>query len=50
MKANDAKKLKELKKENSRLKTIVADLTLDNAMLKELAEDAPIDQVNSRSA
>ncbi len=50
MKANDAKKLKELEKENSRLKTIVADLTLDNAMLKELAEDAPIDQVNSRSA
>ncbi len=38
MKANDAKKLKELEKENSRLKTIVADLTLDNAMLKELAE------------
>ena len=38
MKANDAKKLKELEKENSRLKTIVADLTLDVSMLKELAE------------
>ena len=38
MLANDAKKLKELEKENSRLKTIVADLTLDVSMLKELAE------------
>ena len=35
MLANDAKKLKELEKENSRLKTIVADLTLDVSMLKE---------------
>ena len=38
MVANDAKKLKELEKENSRLKTVVFDLTLDVAMLKELAE------------
>ena len=37
MLANDAKKLKELEKENSRLKTIVADLTLDVSMLKELS-------------
>ena len=37
MKATDAKKLKELEKENSRLKTIVADLSLDVAMLKEIA-------------
>ena len=36
MKADDAKRLKELEKENSRLKRIVADLTLDNDMLKEL--------------
>lgn len=36
MKADDAKELKELQRENARLKTIVADLTLDNAMLKEL--------------
>ena len=36
MKANDAKRLKELERENARLKHIVADLTLDNAMLKEL--------------
>jgi transposase-like protein len=38
MKANDAKRLKELETENGRLKTIVADLTLDNAMLKEVAK------------
>ena len=36
MKADDAKRLKELERENVRLKHIVADLTLDNAMLKEL--------------
>ena len=38
MKANDAKRLKELENENRRLKNIVADLTLDNAMLKEVAK------------
>ncbi|WP_423783062.1 transposase [Ferrimicrobium acidiphilum] len=38
MKANDAKRLKELEAENRRLKIMVADLTLDKAMLKELAE------------
>ncbi len=32
------KRLKELEKENGRLKRIVADQALDNAMLKELAE------------
>jgi len=31
-----AKKLKELEKENSRLKGLVADLSLDNAILKEV--------------
>jgi putative transposase len=36
MKAHDAKELKELRGENARLKNIVADLTLDNQMLKEL--------------
>ncbi len=30
-----AKKLKELEKENARLKTLVADLSLDNAIIKE---------------
>lgn len=38
MKATDMKKLKELEKENSRLKKIVADQALDIDMLKELAE------------
>lgn len=36
MKAPDAKRLKELEKENSRLKKLVANLTLDNDMLKEV--------------
>ena len=38
MKANDAKRLKELENENGRLKRIDADLTLDKAMLKEVAK------------
>ena len=38
MKANDAKRLKELEIENARLKRLVADAELDKAMLKELAE------------
>ena len=38
MKVNDAKRLKELETENGRLKRIVADLTLDNAMLIEVAK------------
>ncbi len=36
MKADDAKKLRELEKENGRLKKIVADQALDIDMLKEL--------------
>jgi putative transposase len=36
MKADDAKKLKELERENVRLKRIVADQALDIDMLKEL--------------
>jgi putative transposase len=36
MKADDAKELRDLRKENQRLKKIVADLSLDNDMLKEL--------------
>ena len=39
MKAQDAKRLKELETENKRLKNIVADQALDIAMLKELAEE-----------
>ena len=38
MKANDAKRLKELEIENSRLKRLLADAELDKAMLKEIAE------------
>jgi transposase-like protein len=37
MKADDAKRLKELERENARLKRIVADLSLDNAALREVA-------------
>jgi len=36
MKAKDAKRLKELEKENQRLERIVADQALDIDMLKEL--------------
>jgi len=38
MTVTDAKKLKELEKENARLKKLVADLSLDNAILKDVAE------------
>jgi len=38
MKKDALKRLKELEKENSRLKRVVADLTLDKAILKEIAE------------
>jgi transposase-like protein len=37
MRVNQARRLKELEKENSRLKKLVADLSLDNAILKEAA-------------
>ena len=33
---SQAKKLKELEKENARLTTLVADLSLDNAIIKEV--------------
>ena len=35
MRVDQAKRLKELELENSRLKKLVADLSLDNAILKE---------------
>lgn len=38
MKAEEAKRLKELEQENSRLKKVVADLTLDKEILKEAME------------
>jgi len=37
MRVEQARRLKELEKENSRLKKLVADLSLDNAILKEAA-------------
>ncbi len=37
LKMNQAKRLKVLERENTRLKRVVADLTLDNAILKEAA-------------
>jgi len=39
MKADDAKRLKELDKENARLKKIVADQALDIDMLKDVARE-----------
>jgi transposase-like protein len=37
MRVEQARRLKELEKENARLKKLVADLSLDNAILKEAA-------------
>jgi cell division protein FtsB len=37
MRVEQAKRLKELEKENTRLKKLVADVSLDNAILKEAA-------------
>jgi putative transposase len=36
MRIDQAKRLKELEQENTRLKKLVADLSLDNAILKEV--------------
>lgn len=38
MKTSDAKHLKKLEQENARLKKLVADLSVDNAILKEVVE------------
>ena len=38
MRIEQAKRLKELEKENTRLKKLVADISLDNAILKEASE------------
>ena len=35
MRVDQARKLKDVEKENARLKKLVADLSLDNAILKE---------------
>ncbi len=39
LRIEQAKKLKSLEKENVRLKKLVADLSLDNTILKEAAEE-----------
>ena len=38
LRLDQAKRLKQLEQENTRLKKVVADLTLDNAILKEVAD------------
>ena len=38
MRIEQTKRLKALEKENTRLKKLVADISLDNAILKEVAE------------
>ena len=38
MRVEQARRLKELEKENARLKKLVADISLDNAILKEAAK------------
>jgi transposase-like protein len=38
LRIEQAKRLKSLERENARLKKLVADLSLDNAILKEAAE------------
>lgn len=38
MNISEARKYRELEKENARLKKLVADLSLDNAILKDVAE------------
>ena len=38
MRVNQAKRMKELEAENARLKRAVADLTVDNQILKEVTE------------
>ena len=37
MRVEQARRLKDLEKENARLKKLVADISLDNAILKEAA-------------
>ena len=38
MRVDQARRMKDLEQQNSRLKELVADLSLDNAILKEAAE------------
>jgi hypothetical protein len=43
MRANEAKRLKELEAENARLKNLVANQALDIDMAMKISADAPID-------
>lgn len=47
---NTVNRLKELEKENSRLKKLVADQALDTAMLKELVEGAERSETDTGAA
>ena len=49
MEVSDAKRLRGLEKENSELKKVVAELTLDNRMLKDVVSKSgkPCQQANS---
>ena len=38
LRVNQARRMKHLEQENTRLKKVVADLSLDNAILKEVSE------------
>ena len=38
LKVDQAKRLKDLERENARLKQVVADMAVDNAILKDVAE------------
>ena len=44
LKADDARRLKDLERENAALKRLLADAELEKAALKEIARDAPIDR------
>jgi hypothetical protein len=50
MKASDAKRLKEREIENTWRMKLLPEADFDKAMLKELAEDAPIAQVRRERA
>lgn len=46
MGVNQARRLKELERENARLKRAIAELTLDNLILKEASKGSVINQTN----
>ncbi|MCB0408445.1 MAG: IS3 family transposase [Bdellovibrionales bacterium] len=50
MKVDQAKRLKELEKENARLKRVVADMALDNAILKDVAFGKLLSPIKRREA